>query len=174
MNARRALAYVALAGAAAASTLHLAAMFGFVPLDMSSVVLLVGVAFPAVGALVLHTNARSARAGGTRATPFDGFAEVPRWGRVLCGTVFLYAGVNFAAFFAATGGGTLEKQADGSYILSDHGRRVRALDAEEVLAFQAWEVRLFSGHLLPFLVSPGLYFLFAPSVAERKPAEPAP
>ena len=170
MNSRRALAYLLLAAAICALAVHLLAVFGYTPFGGVPLPVLFLVAFPAWLALILHANARSARAGGTRANPFNWFAVIPPWGRVLFGIVFIYAGANFAGFFVATGGGTPEQQADGRYILTDHGRFIRTLDARGVHDFEAWEVRLFSGHILPFLVLPGLYFLFAPSLGdgERK------
>jgi hypothetical protein len=151
-------------------------MLGYTPFGMAAAMLLFLVAIPPWLALILHANARSARAGGTRAKPFDWIAVIPRWGRILFGSVFIYAGANFVAYFVATGGGTVEQQADGSYVIGDHGKVIRPLNAEGVHAFRAWDIRLFSGHILPFLVLPGLYFLFAPSVrdGEGKPSSPEP
>jgi len=169
MNARRVLAYLALTGAICALAVHLLAVLGYTPFGMQPLLLPLLVAVPAWVALILHVNARSARAGATRANPFDWFAVIPRWGRVLFAIVFIYAGANFVGFFVASRGGSPEQQADGRYILSDHGRFVRVLDAAGVHAFEVWEVRMFSGQILPFLVLPGLYFLFAPRLGDGEP-----
>jgi hypothetical protein len=74
--------------------------------------------------------------------------------------------LNFMLFRRATGGGSLKQQPNGQYVLSDHGRVIRTLDEAGVQVVHAQEVRLISGHLLPFLVLPGLYFLFVPSRRE--------
>ena len=133
------------------------------------------VAFPALIAMMAHASLRASRVAGTRASQVDLEAAIPAWGRRLFRAVFFYALLNFAAFLVVTGGGKVEQRPDGRYVLVEHGNFIRELDAKGVRAIHRWEVRLITGHILPFLVFPALYFLFAPSVSrgERKPFEPA-
>ena len=128
------------------------------------------VAFVCFGAFIREQRSRRS------ASFFNPFAFAhtwPEWAQYVSGAVFLYALVNFLWFFMATGGGTLEHTGHQAY-LSDHGRFIRSLDASGVRAFHAWEVRLFTGHILPFLVLPGLYFLFRPEEAAGETEPPAP
>jgi hypothetical protein len=76
--------------------------------------------------------------------------------------VFFYAMINFLLFLQATGGGTIERDANVQAVLNDHGTVVRTLDDARGREVEGWQVRLFSGHILPFLLLPGLYFVFAP------------
>jgi len=176
MISRRAFAYYVSAGAICASSLHILAMLGYAPFDIGTVVtILLLVAAPAVIATMAHADLRARRVAGPRANPVDLFAAIPKWGRRLFLAVFYYAGLNFAAFLVMTGGGGVERRADGRYVLSEHGHFIRELDAKGVRAVHVWEVRMITGFLLPFLVFPGLYFFMAPSVSsgERKPHTPA-
>lgn len=111
------------------------------------------VAFGCFGAFLLDVRRQS----GPSANPFAFAQRWPPWAVGVLIVVFLYAGANFLLFFQATGGGTLEYHGAQAY-LSNHGTVIRALDASGVRAFHVWEVRLFTGHILPFLVLPGLYF----------------
>jgi heme A synthase len=91
----------------------------------------------------------------------DGFTmpEWPAWAFLLAGAAFLYAGINFAAFVALSQGGTPEIR-DGGFVLSDHGRIIRALTADEYRWQQVYIVRGFSGHWMFFLLLPTMYFAF--------------
>jgi hypothetical protein len=176
MISRRAFAYYVSAGVICASILHILAMLGYAPLDMGTVAtILLLIAVPAVLAMMAHADLRARRAAGTRTNRVDLFAEVPEWGRRLFVAVFIYAGVNFAAFLVVTGGGGVEQRTDGRYVLSEHGNFIRELDAKGVRALHVWDIRVITGSLLPFLVLPGLYLFLAPSASsgERKPHTPA-
>jgi len=82
--------------------------------------------------------------------------------------VALYASINFVAFIALSHGGTPEVR-DGAYALSDHGRLIRTLTADEYRSQQVYIARGFSGHWIAFLLLPLFYFLFR----EETPGEPA-
>jgi hypothetical protein len=172
MISRRAFAYYVSAGAICASILHILAMLGYAPFDLWTVAaMFLLVAGPASIAMLAHVS----RIAGTRADAVDLLATIPEWGRRLFVAVFIYAGANFAAFLVVTGGGGVKQRADGRYVLSEHGNFIRELDAKGVRALHIWDVRMITGSLLPLLVLPGLYFMFAPSVSsgERKPLTPA-
>jgi hypothetical protein len=170
------LAAVALCAGVLALAIHLLAVVGRAPVGMAAVFVAFALGLLCFGALMVTVNRRARERGDSRASIVDLFAPLPLWARLLFAAVFLYAGLNFALFFRATGGAGLERQADGRYVLSDHGRLVRTLDERGVRAVQVWQVRAFSGHILPFLVLPGLYFWFAPrgreAGASRAPLAP--
>jgi hypothetical protein len=70
-----------------------------------------------------------------------------------------YAYVNFRLEGRATLGGHIETM-NGIRALVVHGQRVRELGPAEVRALEAWNVRVPSGDLLPFLLRPGLALVF--------------
>jgi hypothetical protein len=158
---RRTVSFLALGTALAVATIHGLAIAGFAPWGMAPVFPALFVAFGCFAALLGDQRERKI------IYPLGLFANWPAWAFLLFGVVFLCAGVNFVWFFASTGGGALLEQS-GQTFLADHGRIIRPLDAAGVRAFHAWEVRLFSGHILPFVVLPGLYFL----VQSRQPRAP--
>jgi hypothetical protein len=155
----RPLALLALGAAVVAFVVHLLAVAGRTPLGMTIIVIVFPIAFLCFAAFIRDANKRS---GTRRVGVADLVAPLPTWARVLFVIVFSYVGLNFALFWHATGGGTVEQRPDGRYVLSDHGRVIRPLDEEGVRTVHTWQVRAFSGHILPFLVLPGLYFLFVP------------
>jgi hypothetical protein len=83
----------------------------------------------------------------------------PAWGYLLAIGAFIYAFINFALFLGRMEGGSPEVR-DGSYFLSDHGRIIRELTADQYHWLQVYIVRGFSGHWMFFLVLPYLYFRF--------------
>jgi len=117
------------------------------------------VAIIAFGAMML-TSRRTQRV--------EGFAlpKWPVWAYLLVIAAFLYAFINFAICFGLIHG-TPEVR-DGLYVLSDHGRIIRELSADEYRWQQAYIARGFSGHWMFFLVLPSLYFTF------RDPSSSAP
>jgi hypothetical protein len=163
---------VALCAAVIALATHLLAIAGAAPLGMGVIVLVFPVAFICFGAFILAAKRETADQGSRRLGVFKLLEPFPSWARVLFAVVFLYAGINFALFFRATGGGAVDQQADGRVVLTDHGRFIRELDDRGVRDLEVWQVRLFSGHILPFLVLPGLYFLFAPRRAPQGEGTP--
>lgn len=150
---------MALVVAALALVIHLTAVMGAPVAGMGAIFVIFPVGIVSWGILIRHVNLRG-RSGGMRG-PLALIQPLPIWARLLFGAVFLYALLNFLLFFQATGGGSIERDADGQAVLSDHGRVIRTLDEQGVRAIEVWQVRAFSGHILPFLVLPGLYFLFA-------------
>jgi len=126
------------------------------------------VAIAAFGAMIFSSR---------RAQPQGaGFAlpKWPSWAFLLAGAAFVYTGINFAAFFALSQGGTPEMR-DSSFVLSDHGHVIRTLTADEYRWQEVYIVRGFSGHWMFFLLVPALYFLFRPESpsAPRPPEQPA-
>jgi hypothetical protein len=175
-ESNRTIAVVALGAFALALVLHLIAIFTDISRGMPITFILFAVGILSFGALILTVHSRARERGQKRPSVADVFAPLPNWARLLCGVVIVYSLVNFALFMRATDGGTLERRQDGRYQLSDRGRLIRTLDEGGVRAFHTWEVRFFSGHSLPFLVLPGLYFLFAALRQEQgdKVIAPAP
>jgi uncharacterized membrane protein (GlpM family) len=161
----RTATFVALGTAVVIAIVHVLAIAGYTPLGMVPVFPAFLIAFACFARFVRDHRGRKIT------SPFDLIANWPRWAYLLFGFVFLYAGINFAWFMAVTGGATVNEQAGQTYLM-DHGRILRALDPAEVRAYQAWNVRLFSGHILPFLVLPGLYFLMRSR--KRAPASVVP
>jgi len=125
-------------------------------------------------ALVLTVDRRARERGQRRPKVADLVAPLPKWARLLCDFAIYYSVVNFALFMRATGGGTLERQSDGQYTVSDHGHVIHTLDEGGVRAYRTSEVRLISGHSLPILLLPGFYFLFASLRPERRDEVIAP
>lgn len=75
--------------------------------------------------------------------------RLPLWLRFVAVGLAVYTVFNFARFFALTEGGTLHIR-EGSYFLEDHGRVIRELTEQGYRDQIAYQVRFFSGHLLPF------------------------
>ena len=138
MSSNRTLGITALVGAAVAFTFHILAILGFTPLGIAPVFPLFLLGLASFAAMILQMKARGGRSRAGLGDMFAMIPDVPLWGKLLFAAVFIYAGINFFWFLAATGGGTLEQAADGHYIVSEHGRFVRDLDANGVRAFQAW------------------------------------
>jgi hypothetical protein len=160
------LAFIALGTAIIALIVHLLAAFSHASPSIGVVLLVTLPGLLCFGAFIFAVNRRGREADGKRASLVELMAPLPTWAKVLNYVVFLYAMLNFMLFMRATGGGSLKQQPNGQYVLSDHGRVIRTLDEAGVQVVHAQEVRLISGHLLPFLVLPGLYFLFVPSRRE--------
>ena len=158
-QSQRAVGVATLSGTALALVIHLTAVMRAPVTGMGAIFIVFPLGFFSWGMLIRHANLRG-RAGGPRG-PLALIQPLPIWARLLFGAVFFYALLNFLLFLQATGGGTIERDTNGQAVLTDHGRVIRTLDDEGVRAVEVWQVRLFSGHILPFLVLPGLYFLFA-------------
>jgi hypothetical protein len=71
----------------------------------------------------------------------------------------LYLPFNFFIGMAHLGHGGPD-YSDGRYFLSSQGKYVRDLTKEEYIQYQAYEVRLFSGHWMLFTGIPLIYFSF--------------
>ncbi|WP_109127373.1 hypothetical protein [Dyella sp. C11] len=84
---------------------------------------------------------------------------LPLWVAALGGVIFVYALMNFVVFMVHTDGGNPVFE-DGKYLLMQHGKLIREITASEFAAFQANELRGFSGHWLVFYFVPAAYFLF--------------
>jgi uncharacterized membrane protein YhaH (DUF805 family) len=170
------IAIIALSAFALALGIHIVTLFSDVSRGMPITFILFAVALLSFGALILTIHRRARERGQQRATIADMLAPLPSWARVLCSVAIVYSVANFALFMRASEGGAPEQQPDGQYYLDDHGRFIRPLDEGGLREFRTWEVRLFSGHSLPFLVLPGLYFLFASRRPEVKDelSSPAP
>jgi hypothetical protein len=166
------LAFIALGTAIIALIFHLLAAFFDASPSIGMVLLATLPGLLCFGAFIFAVNRRSRGAGGQRTSLLELGPLLPAWARVLNDVVFLYAVLNFILFIRATGGGSLTQLPNGQYVLSNHGRVIRMLDEAGVQAVHAREVRLISGHLLPFLVLPGLYFLFVPSRRESITGSP--
>lgn len=168
LRARRALAVVPLVGAALALGVHLSAVAGDPPVGMGAMFIVFPLGLLSWMALIVRANRRARRQGGTVARAWSLLAPLPVWARLIFGAAFVYALLNFLLFMQATEGGTVERGPDGQAVLADHGRVIRPLDERGVRAIEGWQVRLFSGHILPFLLLPGLYFLFVPEETRRE------
>lgn len=158
-RSRRAIGLAALVVAALAFVIHLTAVMGAPAAGMGAVFIIYALGIASWAILLRHANL-PVRHGWAR-DPMSLIRPLPTWATLLVAAVFFYAILNFLLFFQATGGGTVERDANGQAVLSDHGRVIRTLDENGVRAVEVWQVRAFSGLILPFLVLPGLYFLFA-------------
>ena len=165
-RSQRAVGSAALLGAVVALVIHLTAVIGAPLAGMGAIFIIFPAGILSWGILIRHVNRRG-RSGGPQG-PLALILPLPVWARLVFGAVFLYALLNFLLFFQATGGGSVERDANGQAVLSGHGRVIRTLDENGVRAIEVWQVRAFSGHILPFLVLPGLYFLLAPADDDAK------
>jgi hypothetical protein len=113
------------------------------------------VAMIAFGAMILSVR------GSSRESPSSSFGlpTLPGWAYMMMAAAFIYTGINFAASMALSGGGSPEIR-DGLFVLSDHGRVIRTLTADEYRWQHVYIVRGFSGHWMFFLLLPALYFLY--------------
>lgn len=154
-------------GFATALSVHIAALIGIDVADN----------FPAVWAL--HAGIfvvfipfvfSSKKSLGPKPTLTQIRAAFPPWVVGLGVCIFAYAFVNFALFMLKTEGGN-PSVVDGKFVLMNHGTLIRELTAVEYSAFQANEVRGFSGHWLVFYFVPFAYFMF---YKESTPLNAAP
>lgn len=145
----------ALAGFLLSLAVHLCALFGIgPPLQMGNVWWLhVGIFVVFIPFVLSSRKVLGARPGFAQMRAF-----FPAWVIVVGVLLFAYVFVNFWLFMQATEGGSVSIR-DGKYILADHGRLIRELTAAQYAAFQANEVRGFSGHWMAFYFGPFAYFL---------------
>ncbi len=78
------------------------------------------------------------------------FPHAPRWLAWMTGLFFAYALVNFAVFMFLVREGSPTRREDGTYAITDHGRTVREISAEEFHRRQGYVARGFSGHWMLF------------------------
>ena len=146
--------------------IHVLTFLGLrIPNGAQSAVLLILVtaAFLAFGAMVFNLMVNQ---------PFPGESGFPPdlisdpW--TICLMILLiYAAVNLLVCLQLMESGSPERTVSG-YILSDHGKIIRPLTEGEYWKMRAYELRLFTGHMLMFLGWPMVYF-FRRSVREPGP-----
>ena len=79
----------------------------------------------------------------------------------------IYVTVNFALYFALTGGATASKS-DGRYYVHSHGKWIRDIDEREYRRWPAYEVRWFSGvWMLGSLITAAFFFYVYPAIHVR-------
>jgi hypothetical protein len=81
----------------------------------------------------------------------------------------VYALVNFSVTGILMGEGN-PIEADGRYIRNNHGQRLREVSKEEYSQLRTYEVRLASGHVLPFLSIATVYLLAVRPRLQQSPA----
>ena len=129
--------------------IHILAISGSTPIPVPGIV---GIAFPvsilaaAAYIIIVQRNGHDLR-------------RSPVWVFAAWAVVAIYASINFALADRATLGGHVET-IDGAPTLVVHGQRVRALSHAGARAMEVWDVRAISGHMLPFLLIPGLALLY--------------
>jgi len=96
---------------------------------------------------------------------------VPIWARVLFLVAFYYAVVNFGLFMVRTGGMSVQQRA-GENVLTNHGRVIRKVTAEEAAQHETLVARGFSGHWMVFYLVPTLFFLSRPGRRASPEASP--
>jgi len=83
----------------------------------------------------------------------DLLGGAPRWMRLLTGTLFAYALLNFIVFLLLMPnkvGGSTHRNADGTYTITKRGEVVYQMDEAGYHHYRALEVRGFSGHWMLF------------------------
>lgn len=75
----------------------------------------------------------------------DATAGAPSWLRWLTVLLIVHAFINLAAFHVVCGAGGPERQSDGTYSISSHGRILRLISAAEYHRARGYEFRSFSG-----------------------------
>jgi hypothetical protein len=163
----RLIGFLSLAGFALALVVHALSLNG---VDVVSY-------FPAVWVLHIGIFAvwgpfvfSSLKTFGGRPRLADIRAAFPAWVIVAEAAVFVYAGVNFLLMMKMSGGGSASLR-DGAYVLEDHGRLIRLITQAEYTAFQANELRGFSGHWLLFYFMPFAFFVLRKR--NEDPADPS-
>jgi hypothetical protein len=92
--------------------------------------------------------------------------SLPTWARYLGFALVAYTIINFLLFMAGTEGGSAQLR-DGHYILTEHGKFIRDITAQEYAAFQANVARRFSGHWMFFYAVSSAFFLLG-----KRPSRP--
>jgi hypothetical protein len=165
-RARLAVGLFALLGFLTSVTVHLLTFVPGLAVTMHSPVVLLHVAmFPPFFALVLALRAEM-KGVPSREAKRHLLNVLPRWGKVLVLVTFYYAVVNFGLFMLRTDGAATQR-ADGSFVISSHGRVVRQISREEAVENEARTARGFSGHWMVFYLLPAMYFLARRPDGER-------
>ena len=108
-------------------------------------VMLIHVAiFPPFFAAIVYLNKLSRERGYTTRQVL---MQTPFWMRLVCGTCFAYAFINFIIFGIQSRNGGPSKE-DGKFFLTEHGRVIREISEAEFHQHQNYVVRGFSGHWL--------------------------
>ncbi|MCK5845188.1 MAG: hypothetical protein KAG97_10805, partial [Victivallales bacterium] len=94
--------------------------------------------------------------------------NAPKWLRLLSGTCFAYALVNFILFMIFSGGGGPGIDNDGKYVMESHGRTLKVITRQEYKDAQALVVRGFSGHWLLFYSASVLMLVGVAELRRRK------
>jgi hypothetical protein len=76
--------------------------------------------------------------------------NAPKWMKVLCTALFVYAFFNFFFTIFILNEGGVPSELDGKKVIHSHGKVIRELTDEEYEKHQAYTVRSFSGHWLIF------------------------
>jgi hypothetical protein len=141
-------AVLAAAGLVLSAAVHFSTFAGVDPLDLAPWVWLlhIGIFVVFVPAIFLANRAKA----GKRESLASQFPNAPRWMAWMTGLFFAYAFVNFAVFIFLMREGSPHQREDGTYALTDHGRTVREISAEEFHRRQGYVARGFSGHWMLF------------------------
>jgi len=91
-------------------------------------------------------------------------AGMPTWARLAIGVCAVYVAINFA--WGLVGHGGKVRVSDGRAVAYVSGVS-RVLSDGEYRDYLAWQVRLWSGHLLIFYLVPAFYFLCGPGAKEQ-------
>ena len=92
---------------------------------------------------------------------------VPRIVLILIIVLLAYIPINFAWGISKMWHGSPTED-NGRYYLNSHGSYTQELTQEEYYQYQAYEVRLFSGHWMFFSFFPFVYFLFIDKKIDKK------
>lgn len=164
------LGLLALTGLALSLAVHIAALLG---IDVAAHVPWVWLLHVGVFAVFLPFVLLSRKSLPARPTAAELRSVFPGWVLAVGLTLFVYVGINFILFLRETeGGSTAVKQ--NQYVLESHGRFIRNLTPAEYTAFNANEIRGFSGHWLIFYFAPFAYFLLRKKSRPPLPQTPPP
>ena len=141
-------AALAAAGLVLSVAVHFSTFAGVDPLDLFPPVCLLHVGIFVVFVPAIAVGNRK-KPGESRSLASQ-FPHAPRWMAWMTGLFFVYAFVNFAVFIFLVREGSSTRREDGTYAITDHGRTVREISAEEFHRRQAYVARGFSGHWMLF------------------------
>lgn len=104
-----------------------------------------------------------------KAEPFEA-KVLPSWAKAPLVVLFLYFVLNMVSMFVVFKGGS-PTMVDGSYQLTDHGKLIRYLTADEYQSLTNWELRFFSSGWMVFFAGLAGYLwhlreVFAPGYRE--------
>jgi hypothetical protein len=141
-------AALAAVGLALSAAVHFSTFAGVDVLDVLPLVWLLHVGIFVVWAPAIGAANRGKKGDGQSLAAQ--FPHAPRWMFWMTGLLFAYALVNFAVFIFLMREGRPTRREDGTYAVTDHGRVLREIGAEEFHRRQGYVARGFSGHWMMF------------------------